>query len=104
MERKYIRIDENGNFVADEWHMQKPDDENVIETLPPQGLFQPKWDGVKWVEGKLDSERLADVKQAKKNELFQACESEINSGFLSSIQGTDGNNIEFSTMKRHNLS
>ena len=43
------RIDNKGFFVCDEFTNEVSD--TLIDVDVPEGLYKPKWDGSKWVEG-----------------------------------------------------
>lgn len=52
---KYVHIiDLNGLFVEDTFVDELT--EFTIETQCPDGFYQPKWDGVQWVEGLTQAE------------------------------------------------
>ncbi|MDF2881667.1 MAG: hypothetical protein K0R54_2224 [Clostridiaceae bacterium] len=52
---KFVRkIDENGMFIEDTFVEELT--EFTIETPCPQGFYNPRWDGEKWVEGMSQAE------------------------------------------------
>jgi len=51
----YVRIiDENGFFVCDSFVDELS--KNTIKIPCPDGLYRPKWNGAKWVEGLTQAE------------------------------------------------
>ena len=48
---KMVRIiDENGNFIRDEF-IENLTNEKYVDGEVPQGFILPKWNGTNWVEG-----------------------------------------------------
>jgi len=43
------RVDSNGYFMCDEFTDEVSG--TLIEVAVPEGLYKPKWDGSKWIEG-----------------------------------------------------
>jgi hypothetical protein len=61
--KQVFKIDDDGFYI--EPVIVKDDEElgeKLIETPIPEGLFSPRWDGEKWVEG-LTSEEIEQLKQ-----------------------------------------
>lgn len=55
------KIDTYGYYVEDV--ILSSDDlvpSNCVTLQPPQGLYKPKWTGIKWIEGKAEDEFLED--------------------------------------------
>lgn len=62
----YRKIDNEGYFIEDvlleeipyiyDEDFNKIYDEHYIGMQVPQGLYKPKWDGTKWIEGMLQEE------------------------------------------------
>lgn len=86
------RIDESGFYLEPvlvtqneiDRHLNEEDEftlGSVVIDGVQEGLHQPKWDGVSWVEGKADTELLEQAKQSKLDELDQACNIAILQGF-----------------------
>lgn len=70
---------ERHNDLEDEFKLE----ENLIVKQVGEGLNTPKWDFTNevWVEGKADSELLAEAKERKTAELKAKCEQAIIEGF-----------------------
>lgn len=62
MQQFYI-IDALGFFISPVVLTKSEDYDPTkhIEQIPPSGLFKPKWDGDKWIEGKTEEESLEDA-------------------------------------------
>lgn len=50
---KVYLIDEDGFYIEDYWveDYKQESESNMIQDEMQQGLYKPKWDGSKWVEG-----------------------------------------------------
>jgi hypothetical protein len=83
MQLKGYKIDDQGFYTEDYIYKENQDLEpNIIKTDIQKGLYKPKWDGEKWVEGAIvDVEK---IKQSKINEIEEWCRTAIISGFKSS--------------------
>ena len=46
----YRIIDKQGYFIRDDFTFDE-EQEIGLDVEPSQGLYQPKWDGEKWIEG-----------------------------------------------------
>lgn len=61
------RIDEEGYFVEP---VLVPDEDSIPEDcvaeFPTYGLFKPKWDGEKWIEGLSEEEINAILEESNK--------------------------------------
>jgi hypothetical protein len=67
--RAVAKIDAQGFFIEDVLLEDgAPLPVGCVEDRPPEGLYFPKWTGSAWVEGKPESEILADTKAQKIDE------------------------------------
>ena len=74
---KYVRIiDENGFFIEDAF--VEDITARTIEEPCPEGLYHPKWDDEKWVEGltqeQIDTIKTSAVQEPSLEERLQALE------------------------------
>ena len=76
----YRIINKQGLFIRDDFTWNE--DEIGLDVEPAQGLFQPKWDGEKWVEGATEiptptppeptiEERLQALEQLELERMFE---------------------------------
>lgn len=92
----YRKIDNDGYFVEDVLLKEVPfhyDDEfnkiynpNYISLEVPEGLYKPKWDGSKWVEGLLE-EDINSLRNNTKQSLEMKNRADID--YLSIMMGVD---------------
>ena len=67
---------ETKQFIRDDFELDE-ETETALDVAPAQGLYWPRWDGQKWVEGRTQAEIDAIIAQAEQveptaTELMQA--------------------------------
>lgn len=95
MFKHVYEINEEGYFVRDVLIREDEEvPENYIETLLPQGMFSPKWEGGQWVHGiteeeidKLYGRDLESLRISKMQELSLACNQSILGRFSAVVDG-----------------
>lgn len=90
--KQVFRIDSNGYYVEDvilEDYETIPSD--CVEVVPPTGLYKAQFVNGAWVEGKSQSDILADAKVSKKDDLQNKCDVALAGGFVSSALGVEHN-------------
>ena len=73
---KRIIDKETGLFIRDDFTFNE-ETEIGLDVEPAQGLYQPKWDGEKWVEGATEISIPAAEPQKSDEELLQELSSVV---------------------------
>lgn len=92
--KKVIKIDiKTGLFIEDMIVHEDyiSDKENIVTAEPPQGLYHPKWTGIKWVEGLSDEEINIIKNQPKKKDDIEILREE-NALFMMQLAETQFEN------------